>query len=801
MRAILWHKVWRDLWKNRTRTILVVLTIAVGSFAIGLAGSVLQELMQTLNGSYLTSNPPHGIIFSASDQGFDEQALQTVRNIDDVQVVEGRSVLITRAKIESDEWQDFILFVIPDFEGSQIAQVQPVAGAWPPPTGTILLERAGFNELHVAEGDSLTIHTSDGTEHTLQVSGSVQDPSRGSLTIGDPAAGYITLGTLKMLGQSTALTELLFRLDEEKPDQSHVLEVMDQSRTLLQQRGYAMQDVHPGKYREHPFTDSIRTITLVLGVLGGFALLMTGSLVVNTMGSVLTQEVRQIGVLKALGARRSQIVNLYLRLVIAHGLLALLLSIPLTYVTGLALTTFLGNLFNADINNFHIPLSVITFQILASLLLPSLFTLRTVIIGTRGSVREALTDYGLSLKTGRNRFIRTLSTIAQKVGKVNHLPVWLQFCLRNVFRRRNRALFTFVTLLLSGLLFETVFSLHASQMRQLDFNLAPFAYDVQIELSQPVQLARVKSILSNLEGVMTMEGWSVTGGTVIGDAGTGNNRLRVTALPVDTVMMSFTVIEGRWLQPGDQNAIVVDGFAQLDNQELTVGSDVALGFDQQKTIWHVVGVVERIQQPGAYVTNNEYWQQTGNPDSIDTVYLRLKQHDEKTQLTLARKAEQELVADGLAISAVRTASEVRDTEARGFHLIRMFLLSMVLVVSIIGGLGLAGTLAINVVERTREIGILRALGASNSTIARIILIEALLLSVIAWLVSTLFSIPVSSFLIYVIELLTDEPLPYTFATASLLGWLGIMLFLASLASIVPARNATRIAVREALIYE
>jgi len=122
-------------------------------------------------------------------------------------------------------------------------------------------------------------------------------------------------------------------------------------------------------------------------------------------------------------------------------------------------------------------------------------------------------------------------------------------------------------------------------------------------------------------------------------------------------------------------------------------------------------------------------------------------------------------------------------------------------VSIIGSLGLAGTLAINVVERTREIGILRALGATNWTISRIILVEALLLSLIAWLISTLLSIPVSSFLIYVIELLTDEPLPYTFATASLLGWLGVMLFLASLASIVPARNATRIAVREALVYE
>jgi len=150
---------------------------------------------------------------------------------------------------------------------------------------------------------------------------------------------------------------------------------------------------------------------------------------------------------------------------------------------------------------------------------------------------------------------------------------------------------------------------------------------------------------------------------------------------------------------------------------------------------------------------------------------------------------------------VRTASEVRATEARGFYLIRAFLLSMVLVVSIVGGLGLTGTLAINVIERTREIGILRAVGASHGMITRIILAEAVMISLIAWLAATLLSIPASRLFLSAIEALTEEALPYTFPAASLLGWLGIMLVLASLASIIPARNATRVVVREALGYE
>ena len=802
MNGILWHKVGRDLWQNRTRTLLVVLSIAVGTFAIGLVGTVQQELLQALNSSYLASNPAHSLLFAASDQGFDEQALQLVQNLEGVQTAEGRSVLITRAQIGSDEWQDFVIFAKPDLADSQIAQFERLTGQWPPTTGNILLERDAFASLPVAEGARLIIRTPDGSKHELRIAGTVHDPSRGTLAIGDPAAGYISMDTLNTLGITAGFSEILIRLDEAIPAPERAVAVGERSLALLQKAGYVVETGAPAKYKEHPFTDSLRTIVLVLVVLGVLALLMTGSLVVNTMGAVMTQEVRQIGVLKTVGARRLQIVSLYLRLVLVHGLLALILSLPLTIVAAYGLTTFLGHLFNTDIVDFAVPPLVIGLQVLASVLLPVLFTLRTAVMGTSSTVHEALSDYGLDSQSRQSWLVQVLVTMTKRFKRLPRFPVWLHFSLRNVLRRRQRALFTFLTLLLGDLLFVSVFSLHASQMRALDRNLAPFTYDIKIGLSQPASLEAAKQTLTDVENIADLEEWTVTRGMI------SNNRtaqsddwLRVTALPADTTMIDFTLLEGRWLRPDDQNAMVIDHSAQFDHPELVLDHEVTINLDGTETVWQVVGIVERIQLPGAYITNSGYEQQTGNQGKANFIYLRTTAHNAKAQLATGRTVEQELDSEGIALSSVRTSSEVRETEARGFHLIRMFLLSMVTVVSVVGGLGLAGTLAINVVERIREIGILRALGATNGTIVRILLAEALLLSFIAWLLATLLSIPVSRLLIYAIELLTDEPLPYTFAIASPLAWLGVMLLLATLASIIPARQATRIAVREALVYE
>ncbi len=132
----------------------------------------------------------------------------------------------------------------------------------------------------------------------------------------------------------------------------------------------------------------------------------------------------------------------------------------------------------------------------------------------------------------------------------------------------------------------------------------------------------------------------------------------------------------------------------------------------------------------------------------------------------------------------------------------IFLLAMAVLLGVVGGLGLMGTMSINVIERTREIGVMRAIGASNSSVLRIVLVEGLFIGLISWAIGGLIALPASRILTDVVgqALLQASP-SYIFSVGGAILWLFIVLALAFMASFIPARHASQLTVREVLSYE
>jgi putative ABC transport system permease protein len=127
---------------------------------------------------------------------------------------------------------------------------------------------------------------------------------------------------------------------------------------------------------------------------------------------------------------------------------------------------------------------------------------------------------------------------------------------------------------------------------------------------------------------------------------------------------------------------------------------------------------------------------------------------------------------------------------------------MAMIIGAVGGLGLAGTMSINVLERTREIGVMRAIGASDEAVRQIVLSEGLVIGVMAWVISTIISVPMSLGMCYAFgKALLNTPLTWVYSLSAVALWLGIVLLIASVASILPARSASRLTVREVLAYE
>ena len=131
-----------------------------------------------------------------------------------------------------------------------------------------------------------------------------------------------------------------------------------------------------------------------------------------------------------------------------------------------------------------------------------------------------------------------------------------------------------------------------------------------------------------------------------------------------------------------------------------------------------------------------------------------------------------------------------------------FMVGMALLIAVVGGLGLSGTMGMNVLERTREIGVMRSIGASNGAIRQLVVVEGVLIGLISWGGGVLLGMP-------------DRPdvgqraghgslrpaVPLAPAWNGWMTWLIIVVVLSIVASLLPARNASRLTVREALAYE
>jgi putative ABC transport system permease protein len=137
-----------------------------------------------------------------------------------------------------------------------------------------------------------------------------------------------------------------------------------------------------------------------------------------------------------------------------------------------------------------------------------------------------------------------------------------------------------------------------------------------------------------------------------------------------------------------------------------------------------------------------------------------------------------------------------------FDVIVSLLVVMAVLLALVGGLGLMGTMSINVLERTREIGVLRAIGAPNRAVAQVFILEGIGIGLLSWLLGAALAIPMSRGLNAAVGgAIMGVPLTYAYSMPGLWLWLVVVLLLSALASLIPARNASRLTVREVLAYE
>lgn len=797
-----WRKLAGDLRNARGRLSMMVVAMAFGMFGVATILSAYTILNREIGRNYLGTNPASALI---EVDPLSDELVDAVRHRPGIANAEAGSTTLARVEVKPDVWVPLLLFVIKDFGAMKIGMVRPEAGTYPPPEGSMVLERTALQFVNRKIGDELRIQTPNGPKRRILISGIVHDPGLAPSWQEQTAYGYITPSTMVLLGEGGTLDTLKVTVSDP------TLTIVTIDRTVvdlanwLKQQGYAVGEIRippPGK---HPHETQMRAIMVMLILFSLMALVLSAVLTASTIGGMLAQQVREIGVMKAIGGRSSQIAGIYLALVVSMGAISVGLGLPAGIEAGRRLAGALAVLLNLNLYSEAVPGWVYLVQLLAGLLVPFLIALGPILGATRITVREAINDYGTGTKPFQSGRIDAL------LGRIRGIDRTLILSIRNTFRRRGRLMLTLGLLSAAGAMFLTALNVRSAWEHNLADAASDRRYDLEIRLNHPQPVEEVLATINGVPGVVKVEPWDLEPAAVdradgleiartYPDRGHGSFSLR--SVPPGTRMVQLTMLGGRWLQPGDSDAVVLNHMALRIFPGARVGDRIKISVHGRKTIYRIVGIAREIVTPAAaYTSPGGFRRALDRSGRTNTVRVVMKGHDDETISAVKREIQHALGRKSIAINV--DISETRLDRALSGHvnLLIFSLVLMAVIMAIVGILGLTSAMGTSVIERTREFGVMRAIGGRSGTVVRNVITEGFLIGLMSWCIALVLSLPLSAGIGKLVGTLAFSfPLPLILSPAGIFLWVTVISLGSMAASAYPARRASQLTVRETLAY-
>jgi putative ABC transport system permease protein len=802
--SVLWHKLWFDLWHQKSRTFLAILSISAGLFSIGAIFGMVDQLITGMDQAHLEVAPSHINIILRDF--ITEDVVDSLRSIEGVLDIDPVNQLSVRYKINpEDKWRLGTLVQRPDFEDQTYDLMILIEGNWPS-EGQLAIERLSSQYFGPGIGDSVILQIR-GEEETLTIDGLVRHPFVQPPLFGGQAHFFTDAEGLAAYGIPEGFFgQLLVRVEPYSLENAQT--IAGDIRSQLADSGYGVivnlfQD--PNQHWGRMFVDGINLILQIMAVV---ALFMSMVLVFNTFTALITQQTDQIGVIKAIGGRRKKIIHLYLASVLIYGVVALLIALPTSALFAFFMSQWFLNLFNIDYNVFQVSHLAVIVQVISAIAIPLLAVLWPVLKGTSITVREALSTYGLGADFSHSFIDR----IIEKIGST-FLPTLYAASLGNLFRRKGRLVLTLLALTTAGVMFLVVMSLIASVNLTLDNEMNRQGFDVRIGFTGDQDIEEVLTLTADINGVIDAEMWSSRNATILragerlqDSAGLGAQLL---GIPAGTDMYTPIIVDGRWLEPGDDEPVIVISQETASVNNLNVGDEVVLDLGELgSTEWEIIGLY-RVIYGGGFVIEPIYApleavaDATGQTGQATQVLItgEIDTIEQEAEFTELIKTNYEDQGWGIDFYTTTARLEQRVYADNQFESIISMLLSLAMLTGVVGGIGLAGSLGISVYERTREIGVLRSIGARSGNIMRLFVMEGVLQGLISFIIATPIAFLLAQPLARALgRTMLEVDLDFAFNYAAVGIWLVAVLVISVGASIAPSRRATQISVHEVLTY-
>jgi len=280
----------------------------------------------------------------------------------------------------------------------------------------------------------------------------------------------------------------------------------------------------------------------------------------------------------------------------------------------------------------------------------------------------------------------------------------------------------------------------------------------------------------------------------------------VQGIPVDERrhavedMELLEVINGRELARTDRNKALA-GF-NLANDESIFGKTVRLGDNIliEKTEFEIVGVIKKFGAPprdaALFVPLETLRDLVNRPEEASNIVARVEKGEDPA--IVAERIKKDLrkargVEEGKEDFSLQTFEQTAEALSNVFFIVQAVVLAITAIALIIGGIGITTTMYTSVIERTKEIGVLKAVGARNSTIMTIFLFESGMLGLVGGIIGVILGVLIAEGVQYIgSEILGVFLLRAEFPAYLIIGTLLFAFIVGAVSGATPARQASKL---------
>jgi putative ABC transport system permease protein len=789
MASALLKKSVTDLTRRKARAVFTVLTLAIAVASVGIFAipSLMDKAMQK---EVLASRLPD-LTLNLKPQLLTPAQLSALRRLPNVVAVDGRSYFQTRVWV-GERRVKAVIIVAPDYRQQSVDVVSLISGGLPNGAGVLTdVQNGKQGRFTGKEGSTIRIVGVGDRTITVPVSGVARNMIGGQAATNlTTVVLYATPSLLARLGADTGYSSLEFRLADTSKAGA--------DRTVAAARRYLAANTtftgfsnlpeirKAGTYPGKEFFDQLSSVMNVFTIL---ALLAGLVLISNTMTTLIGEQRREIGIMKAIGGTRRQIRRVYLRTALLLGAAGSVIGVVLGLGVANAVVRFFGASFFAISPGFEISIPVVIASIIVGLVAPPLAALPAIRRGSRMPVREALEEVP-GLQGGQ-------AVLDRALRRLSFLPRTAQIGVRGVTRRGRRSIATVAQIALAVGTLLAVLALINTVTATTNAVWNQARWDIQLDTVVGKQLdVRADRLIRTTPGVARAQP-SLTNLIKFDSRDAFLNGYRGRPL------FETPISDGRWFTDNEaathaRVAVIASNLARMTGTR--VGKQVTVQTGAGPKSFRVVGVTSTQWNNGtAFYVPLQTMQSLLGLDTVNSYLIQTASSNHTAIDRTTTRLEDRLTGAGYGVGTqVKYSGQQANVSQNKAISTAIGVLGLLVVA--ISMVGLVNAITMSVLERTREIGMLRCIGARAREIRRIFTAEGLAVSLAGWLLGIPLGYALARMFSWLLLQVVGIDFGFTFPPLNLLIALVGTVVLALLVMRIPLRRAVRFKPGEAIRY-